>query len=894
MKRFVYSFILVVLVVALMPIQQPAAAQPPAQELDRNAQYVPGEVLVTFPTGISTRSLRAKANALAGQVGATVVQQYANFALLSLDPEADVFAASVKLAAAYQGVSAQPNYVYSIPEADDVLREPFPVEAYTLSSPSGRKVSLSWEQVSALRSRHRIGTSLRSMPTYPREFTTGPIDGAFWGWNEVQADLIWSDSKAVGYVCELDTGVDYSHPDLSGMVIYGYDFVNNDSKPYDDNGHGTHVAGIISAKLNNSNGTAMGVSKTRILAVKVLNAQGFGTTYNIAAGINYCMKNSSAKVINMSLGSYANDKLLFSVLKLAVVNKARLVVAAAGNETTSDYVYPAAWADPNTPLPDPSFSPISNGVISVAAGRSPSPYSIWVDRNDDGNINPSSDPAQQEVFNAKQCASGLYNEAGPSMGSNYGSWVNLVAPGENIYSTTPVSYPFYKNYYEDVPSGYAYMSGTSMAAAFVSGAAARVLTTMTSADRPAPAGIKDRLIDGGDTLALVVDSNAADPTSGYNNLGAVLNDEPDLTPYGKPFGQDPNDPNLQIVMAPFCWPTTGGNFTADQDMSGARYLNVAKAMKRGALVAEIKDAFSGSPTTGASVTASIGSTTYDLSLTNGEPFVVLINLPKTSSNFNLKVTKSGSTIGYQTFNQNVPIDIGASKFDDYNTVSLPSSVNMHAVLDWLNPIAGPGLDAEATVDLDLYMVLPDNSNCDGNCVIGPESAYDENQSKYQLDPYIDAHFFGAGTLMNPTDFFGTWSPYAIHNFDGVTYTTDPMHEIGTPTELITLRYGVSLSSNPYYKPKSSGIYQFLVTDYSPTTGNGYLNGDPELVSGKQTNEFYVAPVLRYWSKGRILATVKLAELASPCDGTKAWWAPLTLNGSNGRVSAVNTCQDILP
>ena len=888
MKRFVYTVILVLLVAALLPVQQPASAQPPSQEIDRDALYVPGEVVVTFREGMAVRDVRAKAAALASRSGATVAEQFNNYALLSFDPQADVLALSDQMAAATNVVRAQPNYVYWIPESVSPEVEPTPVDNYTMSS-DNRSVSLTWEQVAKLRSKHRVGTSLLSMPTFPTEFTTGPLYGAFWGWNKVQADLVWSNSKASGYVCLLDTGVDMTHPDLSGMIVNGPDMVNNDTKSYDDNGHGTHVAGIISAKLNAGSGTAMGVSKTKIYAVKVLNAQGFGTTYNIAAGINTCIKNLSAKIINMSFGMTGDDLLIYNMVKTAVVTKGRLIVAAAGNETTSDKIYPAGWANDTA---------VGAGVIAVAAGRAPSDDKIWVDRDHDGIVDWTSVPGEKEVFESTECATGYASKTGDAMGTNYGSWVSLVAPGENIYSTTPVSYPFYMNYYQGVPSGYAFLSGTSMAAAYVSGAAARVITTMTSTELAKPINIKNRLVDNGDPLQYAVDtSTLVNPTVGYNNKDRTIGSGESIA-YGEAFAPDPDAPNEKVVMAPYCWPDGTAPFDAAQDMSDTHYLNVAAAMDRGALVAEIKDAFSGSPTTGATVTALVGSTIYDTSITTGSPFAVLINLPQgNSSKYQLKVSKSGATTGAQAFNSNLLIQPGATYFDDYSTVSLPSTANMHVVLDWRNPVIGAEGDAKVEVDLDLYMQAPANSNC-VHCIIGTESGWDGDRAKYELDDYIKNSFFGAGTLLAPTMFGGSWSPYAIYNFDGVSTTTLQEPLAGSPTESITINRARTLTVRPYYLPKYTGTYQFFVTDnspsypwYSETEKQGYLTSDT-------TSDFFVAPVVRYWTKGYILQTTKLAYNTNnsrnlSCDGTMQWWKPITLDGRRGYPAEVNTCTDDL-
>jgi thermitase len=176
----------------------------------------------------------------------------------------------------------------------------------------------------------------------------------------------------------VDTGVDYGHPDLAGKLLGGYDFVNGDANPQDDNGHGTHVAGIAAAASNNGSGVA-GVSwGARILPVKVLDAAGNGFYDDTASGIIWATDHG-AQVINLSLGGDSASSVLEDAVNYAY-GQGVILVAAAGNTGVNAVMYPARY--PN--------------VLAVAA----------TDNAD--------------------------NRAGFS---NYGPEVDLAAPGVGIYST---------------------------------------------------------------------------------------------------------------------------------------------------------------------------------------------------------------------------------------------------------------------------------------------------------------------------------------------------------------------------------------------------------------------------------------------------------------------------
>ncbi len=207
-------------------------------------------------------------------------------------------------------------------------------------------------------------------------------------------------------VAVIDTGVDYTHEDLAGKVVKGYDFVNEDFDPRDDHGHGTHVAGIIGATANNGRGIAGVCPGCSILAVKVITADGSGANTWIANGISNAV-NLGANIINLSLGGMEKSQ----TIKLAVeqaYQSGAIVVAASGNDGSGLTLYPGAFPE----------------VITVGA----------TDKHGD-----------HASF------------------SNYGSHVELTAPGQAIYSTLP------GNTYEA-------WNGTSMACPHIAGLAGLILS----------------------------------------------------------------------------------------------------------------------------------------------------------------------------------------------------------------------------------------------------------------------------------------------------------------------------------------------------------------------------------------------------------------------------------
>lgn len=159
-------------------------------------------------------------------------------------------------------------------------------------------------------------------------------------------------------VAVVDSGVNYTHEDLSGNMWdggvtfphHGYDFVNDDNDPMDLYGHGTHVAGIIGARGNNATGTTGVCWSVKIMAVRVLDAMNVGSTADIVSGIQFAITNG-ADVINLSLGGTDDDP-SFSDAITDARDQDIVVIAAAGNDglnlnTSGNNVYPCEFTNDN-------------------------------------------------------------------------------------------------------------------------------------------------------------------------------------------------------------------------------------------------------------------------------------------------------------------------------------------------------------------------------------------------------------------------------------------------------------------------------------------------------------------------------------------------------------------
>lgn len=168
-----------------------------------------------------------------------------------------------------------------------------------------------------------------------------PPESLPWGIDRVDAELSWGISTGNGIkIAVIDSGIDYKHPDLNENVKGGVTFVAGTKDYKDDNGHGTHVAGIIAAE-NNDIGVVGVAPSAWLYGVKVLNKVGSGWVSDLIEGIDWSV-NNEMQVITMSLGLGADVQPLQDAVDNAY-NKGSILVAAAGNDYGGPISYPAKY-----------------------------------------------------------------------------------------------------------------------------------------------------------------------------------------------------------------------------------------------------------------------------------------------------------------------------------------------------------------------------------------------------------------------------------------------------------------------------------------------------------------------------------------------------------------------
>lgn len=291
------------------------------------------------------------------------------------------------------------------------------------------------------------------------------------GVDRIDADLVHAGLQGTGVrVAVVDTGIDFSHPDLAGQVDIGLSrtFVSRGkttNNGQDDHGHGTHVAGTVAAVLGNDLGVVGVAPQATLIALKVLNKNGFGSSADIIAALDYITG------YNNSQSNYTD-----------IIHVANFSLGGSGSDTDSSYRRAFART-------------VASGCfITVAAG------------NESDNAANHVPAAYDMVFTVSAMDPRFDSFASFS---NYGNDVDITAPGVAIYSTL-------------LGGGYASWNGTSMATPHVAGAAALYISqNLFTLDKTgAESAVRTALIGSGETIALSGDTDGI--TEPLVDAGALL------------------------------------------------------------------------------------------------------------------------------------------------------------------------------------------------------------------------------------------------------------------------------------------------------------------------------------------------------------------------------------
>jgi thermitase len=317
-------------------------------------------------------------------------------------------------------------------------------------------------------------------PYYSTPYPTSHFGNmAQWAPQFISADQAWNATLGDPSItiAIVDTGVDANNPDLAGKVRLTKNFVKGE-KAFDLFGHGTHVAGIAAANINNGTGIAGICGQCSLMSVKVLGENGSGLTSDVAAGIVYAT-DYGARVINLSLGSSSRTTLIRDALDYALSNNA-LPVAAMGNSNTDQVGDLAYW-----------YSALSVGAVDQRGAK--------------------------------------------ASFSNFGLQTDVTAPGVAVLSTMP-TYPVTLTTQYGYKTNYDALSGTSMATPVVAGLAGLILSKNPSLTAGQVKGLIESSAGDGASFDLIAGFGPVQAISAITLVGQVESSPPTVNALSPSFG----------------------------------------------------------------------------------------------------------------------------------------------------------------------------------------------------------------------------------------------------------------------------------------------------------------------------------------------------------------------
>lgn len=429
--------------------------------------YVPGDVIVVLRNN-SDVSVRAAAKTSGG------VKRLSSVQALSQSTKSNV-------KRTFDALSEESGYVFMVIHSDTE-------DAKSLL----RKVSANPNVIAASLNGYRHGNA-ESSASSPRKIPNDPEYYRLWGMEAIKAPSAWTIGTGSDdvYVAVIDSGIDYTHPDLKDnfsetSLKLSRNFVSNDRRGYtpetymDDHSHGTHIAGTIGARGNNGIGVAGVNWNVKLIAIKALDSSNRGTDESLVGAINY-------------LVSILKDN---PTLNIAAVNYS---IGGSRNFSPED----SEAAQNIEYLAFKALSDMNRAVICLAAGNetaevgAPNYFANFEDIDQGHYVYP---PSFRGLDNAIVVAAAAPGFARASFSNYSRKYVDIAAPGLDIFSTVPTILSVDMRY-DTVSRTYPYenMSGTSMATPHVTGVAALLKSIYPKAT---PQQIKSAIVGGADSRVL--------------------------------------------------------------------------------------------------------------------------------------------------------------------------------------------------------------------------------------------------------------------------------------------------------------------------------------------------------------------------------------------------------